>query len=102
VFRDRLLFKLEDGEGEARFIIFAIDHLTLKMCLISGGYISCAFVLVTEYVGSRHRSAVGFGIWFAWIAGMLSLALLGYLIPNWRTLSIITSAPGILFFLFWW
>ncbi|KAK3733483.1 hypothetical protein QZH41_019394, partial [Actinostola sp. cb2023] len=67
----------------------------------AGGYSITIFVLVLEYVGPRHRSAVGFGVWFAWVFALALLALLAWLIPNWRTLSIVTSAPGILFFLWW-
>jgi len=71
------------------------------MCTTGGASI-CSFVLIMEYVGTQYRSKVGFGIWYFWILSLVLLALLGYLIPNWRTLSIVTSAPGLLFFIFWW
>ncbi|KAK3748299.1 hypothetical protein QZH41_007334 [Actinostola sp. cb2023] len=77
----------------------------LFRCLVGfgiGGFYTCSFVLGVEYSGARHRSAVGVMVWFGAMAGIGSLPLIAYLIPNWRTLSYITSAPGILFFLFWW
>ncbi|XP_020896859.1 solute carrier family 22 member 1 [Exaiptasia diaphana] len=67
-----------------------------------GGFTICSFVLVIEYTGEPYRSRVGFSIWYAWVLALALLALLGYLIPSWRTLSIATSVPGVVSVIFWW
>ncbi|KAK3728558.1 hypothetical protein QZH41_011636 [Actinostola sp. cb2023] len=51
---------------------------------------------------TAESGAVGVSIWFGASGSLALLPLMAYLIPNWRTLSYITSAPGIFFFLFWW
>ncbi|XP_048577052.1 solute carrier family 22 member 15-like [Nematostella vectensis] len=83
-----------------KYWVFALFRALLGAGI--GGYSICSFVLVMEYIGIRHRSIVGFCVFYPWILALFMLALLGYLIPSWRTLSIITSAPGLLFFVFWW
>ncbi|XP_031560861.1 solute carrier family 22 member 7-like, partial [Actinia tenebrosa] len=83
-----------------RYWVFALFRALAGVGI--GGYLAPSFVLVTEYVGVRHRGAVGFGIWFAWVLALMLLSLLGYLIHSWRFLTVIISAPGMLYFLFWW
>ncbi|KAK3754490.1 hypothetical protein QZH41_019886, partial [Actinostola sp. cb2023] len=77
-------------------------HSIVTSVILPGGYSVCAFTLVMEYVGTRYRSAVGFGIFYSWTLGLFIISLLGYLIPNWRTLTMIISSPGLFFFLLWW
>ncbi|XP_031565337.1 organic cation transporter-like protein isoform X1 [Actinia tenebrosa] len=67
-----------------------------------GGASNSGYILVMEYIGVRYRGAVGIGYWSSWILSLGLLSLLGYLIQDWRILSISTSAPGMIFFLFWW
>ncbi|KXJ22115.1 organic cation/carnitine transporter 4 [Exaiptasia diaphana] len=80
--------------------VFAVFRSLVGIGL--GGAGTTAFVLVLEYVGARHRGAVGIGIWFAFVFAMCFLALIAYLLPAWRLLTIVTSAPGLIGFVFWW
>lgn len=60
------------------------------------------FVLATEFVGVKHRHVAGTCLWYAWALSLLSLSGIAYLIRDWRTLTIVVSAPGLLFLGAWW
>lgn len=66
-----------------------------------GGAIVCLFIMATEYVGPKHRAMAGTFTWYFWTGALMMIALLAYLIRDWRKLSMITSAPGLLLFIFW-
>lgn len=66
-----------------------------------GGASIGIYVLVTEMVGVRHRSLIGVSLWYCWTLSLVFLALLAYLIRDWRTLAIVTGAPGIPVVLGW-
>ena len=68
---------------------------------LTGGASVAIFVLVTEFVGVRHRSMMGMSLWYCWSISLMALAGLGYLIRDWRMLSIATSVPGIPALLGW-
>ena len=53
------------------------------------------FVLLTELVGTRHRSLMGTSLWYCWTLSLIALAGVAYLIRDWRTLCIVTGAPAI-------
>lgn len=57
--------------------------------------------MVTEFVGPEKRAMAGTFAWYFWTGALMLIALLAYLIRDWRKLSIVISAPGILLFLFW-
>ena len=67
----------------------------------SGGSIVCLFIMATEYVGPNHRAMAGTFTWYFWTGALMLIALLAYLVRDWRKLSIITSAPGLILFVFW-
>ena len=69
--------------------------------LSSGGAIVCLFIMATEYVGPKHRAMAGTFTWYFWTGALMLIALLAYLIRDWRKLSMVTSAPGLLLFIFW-
>ena len=69
--------------------------------LPSGGAIVCLFIMATEYVGPKHRAMAGTFTWYFWTGALMLVALLAYLIRDWRKLSMVTSAPGLLLFIFW-
>ena len=54
------------------------------------------FVLVMEFVGVRHRSMMGSSLWYCWTLSLISLAGVAYLIRDWKILTIVTAAPGII------
>ncbi|KXJ05498.1 organic cation transporter-like protein [Exaiptasia diaphana] len=66
-----------------------------------GGSIVCLFIMATEFVGPQKRAMAGTFSWYFWTGALMLIALLAYLIRDWRKLSITTSSPGILLFLFW-
>ena len=53
------------------------------------------FVIGTEYSGIRHRGITGALIWNGFMAAIVILAGTAYLIRDWRRLTIVTGAPGI-------
>ena len=55
------------------------------------------FVMISEFVGVRHRSMMGTSLWYCWTLSLIALAGVAYLIRDWRILTIVTSAPGIAF-----
>ena len=69
--------------------------------LSSGGASVAIFVLVTEFVGVRHRSMMGMSLWYCWSISLVALAGLGYLIRDWRMLTIATAVPGLPALLGW-
>ena len=60
------------------------------------------FVLMMENINVKHRAGAAACLSFAWSIGMMILALLGYLIRDWRILSITAAIPGFVNILFWW
>jgi len=66
-----------------------------------GGASVAIFVLVTEFVGVRHRSVMGMSLWYCWSLSLMALAGLAYVIRDWRMLSIATAVPGIPALLGW-
>ena len=60
------------------------------------------FVILTEYVGIRHRHVLGTLMFFAWpLSGML-LAGIGYVTRDWRTQSIVVGVLGMPVVFCWW
>ena len=53
----------------------------------------CLFIMATEYVGPDHRAMAGTFTWYFWTGALMMIALLAYLVRDWRKLSMITSAP---------
>ncbi|XP_072512619.1 solute carrier family 22 member 2 [Salminus brasiliensis] len=68
---------------------------------VKGGWMS-AYVLITELVGVEYRRNVGvlFQMFFSF--GILILALIAYLIPNWRWLQVAFTVPYIIFLAYYW
>jgi len=66
-----------------------------------GAFTIPVFVLATELSGVRHRSTAGSLIWLGFAAATISLAGLAYLIRDWKQLTMVSGAPGILFVACW-
>ena len=60
------------------------------------------FVLATEFVGVRRRSLMGTSMFIAFPLALMVLAGIAYLVRDWRTLCIVTGAPGIPFVIGYW
>lgn len=80
--------------------VYVLLRVTVGFCIGVGGL--GLYILVVEYVGKRHRHVVGTALFYFWVLSLLLVALLAYLIRDWRTLSIVGAAPGLLHIFFWW
>ena len=80
------------------FLVFRFLHGFFKI-----GVFTLVIVWSMEVVGKKWKTYVGIGLEFPWVAAWLFLALLAYLVPNWKYLSWITSVPGLMYiFLYWY
>lgn len=61
-----------------------------------------AFVLGTEWTGSKHRMLAGLLTDYFFGLGYILLAGVAYLVRDWRHLQLAISAPGFLFFFYIW
>ena len=61
----------------------------------SGGGAMGLYVLLTEYVGKRHRHVAGTSLWYSWTLALVMLAGLAYGVRDWRNLSIICASTGL-------
>ncbi|CAH1781929.1 unnamed protein product [Owenia fusiformis] len=66
-----------------------------------GVYLS-AYVLGSEILGPKFRTYWGVGNQYFYAIGQMLLALLGYLIRDWRYIEIAISAPLVLYLTYWW
>uniref|UniRef100_A0A672HPN9 Solute carrier family 22 member 2 n=1 Tax=Salarias fasciatus TaxID=181472 RepID=A0A672HPN9_SALFA len=60
------------------------------------------YVMITEMVGVSHRRAAGMVYQLFFSLGLLVLSLLAFLIPDWRWLHAVSSAPYAFFLLYYW
>ena len=67
-----------------------------------GGVHITLYVLTTEFVGPKHRSFAGTMVWIFYTSSLMLLSWLAYGIRDWRTLSIVISAPAFPLVIFWW
>lgn len=66
-----------------------------------GGVYITLYVLVIEFVGPKDRSFVGTLMWIFYTSSLMLLSGLAYGIREWRTLSIVISAPAFPLLIFW-
>ncbi|KAI5737201.1 hypothetical protein M8J76_011028 [Diaphorina citri] len=60
------------------------------------------FIISLELVGPNYRSAVTVMTCLFYSMGLLFLSVVAYYIRNWIYLTYATSAPFLLYFLYWW
>lgn len=83
-------------------VSFVGDLLTF-MCLrflsgaSVGGLLAVTFTMIMELVGPSYRMITGIAIELFWAFGAIVLALLAYLIRDWRYLNLAVSVPALLF-----
>ncbi|KAK3728605.1 hypothetical protein QZH41_011688, partial [Actinostola sp. cb2023] len=75
------------------YLMFAIPIFFIGLAY--SGVLSTAFVLLVEYVGIKYRSMMGNGLWLSYGIGYMILAGIGYLVREWRTLTLIVSLSGV-------
>jgi len=66
------------------------------------GIFEVQFTYCIELVGGKWSTIIGMGMEYSWVAGWLTLAVLGYLIRSWRQLMLVTSIPSCLSVLLFW
>ena len=60
------------------------------------GFRNCGGIpILTEFTTERYRAWVGVGSFLFWTAGISILPLIGYLVPAWRNLLLITAIVGV-------
>ncbi|XP_046846762.1 solute carrier family 22 member 15-like [Xenia sp. Carnegie-2017] len=57
----------------------------------SGLYYNNSFVLLAEFTTAKYRAKIGIYSFLFWIAGLLVLALIGFLVPDWRYFLLVTA-----------
>ncbi|KAK4883225.1 hypothetical protein RN001_006544 [Aquatica leii] len=70
--------------------------------LATGGTMVTTFVLVMELVGSKWRTEVGILYQIPFNLGHLSLALIGYLIRDWRYFQLTITLPSLILLSYYW
>lgn len=66
-----------------------------------GGVYITLYVLVTEFVGPKHRSLAGTLVWIFYTSSLILLSGLAYGVRDWKTLSIVVSVPAFPLLIFW-
>ncbi|KAI7805118.1 putative solute carrier family 22 member 7-like [Triplophysa rosa] len=82
------------------FIMFAVLRFFTGFTIT--GIVIISTVLNVEWVGIEHRRLVGVIDCMSWTFGTMSLALIAYLIRDWRWLIVATSLPIIIAIVTWW
>nr|XP_022288014.1 organic cation transporter protein-like isoform X1 [Crassostrea virginica] len=83
-------------------VTFTSDLLSF-MCLrflsgaSVGGLLAVTFTMIMELVGPSYRMIAGIALELFWACGAIVLALLAYLIRDWRYLNLAVSLPALLF-----
>ena len=62
----------------------------------------CAFTLMTETFSKKYREFAGVGAQLFWASGVVLLAGLGYLLPNWRHLQLVITLSVLVSVLYLW
>ncbi|KAF6202578.1 hypothetical protein GE061_002976 [Apolygus lucorum] len=86
---------------------FAPDFLTWTLFRIGVGFtvpaiLGTPYVLAIELVGPSSRTMVTIMTNIAYSLGLMALAVIAYLVRDWRALALATSVPFLTFFLYWW
>ncbi|XP_018421115.1 PREDICTED: solute carrier family 22 member 2 [Nanorana parkeri] len=70
--------------------------------LVSKGSWLSGYILVAEFVGLDHRRTVGIVYQVAFTVGLLALAGVAYVVPNWRWLQLAVTLPNFVFLTYYW
>ncbi|KAM7136271.1 solute carrier family 22 member 1-like [Molossus nigricans] len=85
----------------------APDYISLLLFrmlqgLVSKGSWTAGYTLITEFVGLGYRRTVAILYQAAYTVGLVLLCGLAYVLPRWRELQLVVSAPTLLFLLYYW
>ncbi|KAI7794988.1 solute carrier family 22 member 7a [Triplophysa rosa] len=82
------------------YVMFAITRTLCGVAL--SGMIFTTVALCVEWTDVKHRTFTGTIISLGWSVGNMLLALLAYLIRDWRHLILVVTSPCILGIIAWW
>ncbi|ELU14225.1 hypothetical protein CAPTEDRAFT_220884 [Capitella teleta] len=88
-------------------VAFANSYLLftlLRFCLgiLMQGVQTCSFVMISELFPTERRASAGTIFEVFWGLGVIWLALLSYLLENWRHIQLAIAAPTVLTLLYIW
>ncbi|XP_034829493.1 organic cation transporter protein-like [Maniola hyperantus] len=66
------------------------------------GVFSCVYILVMELVGPEYRVAAGAMINTFFSIGQVLMALMAWIVPNWRTLTLVLFLPQFITISYFW
>ncbi|XP_059179043.1 solute carrier family 22 member 21-like isoform X2 [Physella acuta] len=72
-------------------VVFCVFKFFIGMCNMTVAL--CVFVLMSETFDATHRAVPTIAMQFFWAVGIMSMALLGYLIPRWEDLELTIALP---------
>ena len=81
------------------FYFFAFFRVAIAF--FNAGIILSSYTLCMEITGISQRTFAGLAVQLFFAVGYVVLAVLAYLIRDWRTLSVITGLTGFLFLFLW-
>ncbi|XP_041370467.1 organic cation transporter protein-like [Gigantopelta aegis] len=92
-----LILQTVVGTGVA-FVNNVVLFTTLRFFVgfLNMGISLTTYVLITELFPASHRTQPSIAIQCFWAVGVMSLALFGYCVRNWRHLQLLISLPNIL------
>eukprot|EP00795_Rhopilema_esculentum_P015781 gene15781-7079_t len=106
--RKKVLFPSVAGILVSGFISAFVQHfwlffaLRLVIGIFLAGISLSIFIVATELVGPNYRALSGSLIWFSFTFTLCLIGLQAWLLPDWRLLEMIISAPYIFVLGFWW
>ena len=103
-----MLFPSAAGILVSGFISAFVQHfwlffaLRLVIGIFLAGISLSIFIVATELVGPNYRALSGSLIWFSFTLTLCLIGMQAWLLPDWRLLEMIVSAPYIFVLGFWW
>ncbi|XP_075222780.1 organic cation transporter 1-like isoform X2 [Lycorma delicatula] len=82
------------------YLVFTILRTFSGMCFPALYQVS--FILALELMGPRYRTMVGMMMTICFALSMSLLAILGYILRDWASLSLATSVPFVILFSYYW
>ncbi|XP_066553139.1 solute carrier family 22 member 7a [Amia ocellicauda] len=82
------------------YVMFAVTRTLSGMALT--GMSLCTIALSVEWIDIKHRNFTSTIIGLFWSFGSMLLALLAYLIQDWRQLMLAVTSPCLIAIITWW
>ena len=90
--------KLRPANRNMTDIIFPVTSRPANKLIflnVLDSILSTGLVFVVEYSGIKHRSIMANGMWISYGVGFMIIAGIGYLVRDWRILTLIVSLCGV-------